>query len=498
MKLSDQAAALFLSKTVTAGLVFILGPILVRYLTQAEYGTFLQVNLLTTFVVTAAPIGLSQSFAYFVPRLGAGKHYQFVVRTLTLLAGMGVIGAVAIFVGRNYLGDWMNNANLAMLAPYIGALIVATIISDTTETIFLSEKRGSLVATILPIKAVARLAAILIPLLTGAGLTGVFLGLSAALFSEAGILYGYYVYKCRSHEPNVESVELKEQFTYCLPIGAALVVASVGGSVDMFVVSTLFDSAHYAVYARGAFDLPLVGIIPAMLFDLLAPRFVEQWFAGKKEEIAGLLRESVRRIALIFYPIMCLTFVLAHQIITFLFTDNYSASVPVFRIYVLMMLFHMGYMVVVFRASGNTTESLKVAALKVVLVAILSTAFLKMLGVIEGAVIGVVLANVLTRLYIVRRASRELGVSISTLIPWSDLGKTLLLSATVAALIAPVIWWDAPKWLILIAGSSLFGLVFVVAAFYLKRLSEGDKVIILRWVSYVTPSAFMRMRRQPL
>jgi O-antigen/teichoic acid export membrane protein len=244
MKLSDQAAALFLSKTVTAGLVFILGPILVRYLTQAEYGTFLQVNLLTTFVVTAAPIGLSQSFAYFVPRLGTGKHYQFVVRTLTLLAGMGIIGAVAIFVGRNYLGDWMNNANLAMLAPYIGALIVATIISDTTETIFLSEKRGSLVATILPIKAVARLAAILIPLLTGAGLTGVFLGLSAALFSEAAILYGYYVIKCRSHKPNPEAVELKEQFTYCLPIGAALVVASVGGSVDMFVVMPSMQGEH--------------------------------------------------------------------------------------------------------------------------------------------------------------------------------------------------------------------------------------------------------------
>ncbi|MGH7183087.1 MAG: lipopolysaccharide biosynthesis protein, partial [Nitrospiraceae bacterium] len=311
MKLSDQAAALLLSKTVTAGLVFILGPILVRFLTQAEYGTFLQVNLIATFVVTAAPIGFSQSFAYFIPRLGTGKHYQFVVRTLSLLTGFGIIGAVTIFLGRNYLGDWMNNANLAILAPYIGALIVATIISDTTETIFLSEKRGSLVAAILPIKAVARLAAILIPLLTGAGLKGVFLGLTTALFAEAVILYGYYVYQCRCHGPNAQVVKLKEQSTYCLPIGAALVVASVGGSVDMFVVSTLFDSAHYAIYARGAFDLPLVGIIPAMLFDLLAPRFVEQWFAGKKEEISGLLRESVRRVALIFYPIMCLSFVLA-------------------------------------------------------------------------------------------------------------------------------------------------------------------------------------------
>ncbi|MGH7181996.1 MAG: polysaccharide biosynthesis C-terminal domain-containing protein, partial [Nitrospiraceae bacterium] len=174
------------------------------------------------------------------------------------------------------------------------------------------------------------------------------------------------------------------------------------------------------------------------------------------------------------------------------------ASVPIFRIYLLMMLFHMGYMVVVFRASGNTTESLKVAVLKVVLVATLSIFFLKVLGRIEGAVIGVVLANVLTRLYIVRRASRELGVSISTLIPWSELGKTLLLSAVVAALIVPITWWEAPKWLILMVGSSLFGLVFVVAAFFLKRLSKGDKIIVLRWVSYVTPSAFMRMRRESM
>ena len=184
MKLSDQAAALFISKTITAGLLFILGPILVRFLTQAEYGTFLQVNLVTTFVVTAAPIGISQSFAYFIPKLGGGKHYQFVVRTLTLLIGFGILGAITIFVGRNYLGLWMNNASLAMLAPYIGGLIVATIISDTTETIFLAEKRGSIVAAILPIKASARLAAIMLPLLVGAGLVGVFQGLIVAMLVE--------------------------------------------------------------------------------------------------------------------------------------------------------------------------------------------------------------------------------------------------------------------------------------------------------------------------
>ena len=498
MKLSDQAAALFISKTITAGLLFILGPILVRFLTQAEYGTFLQVNLVTTFVVTAAPIGISQSFAYFIPKLGGGKHYQFVVRTLTLLIGLGILGAITIFVGRNYLGLWMNNASLAMLAPYIGGLIVATIISDTTETIFLAEKRGSIVAAILPIKASARLAAIMLPLLVGAGLVGVFQGLIVAMLVEAVILYGYYLYECRCHRANTQAVNLKDQFNYCLPIGAALILATIGGSVDMFLVSSWFDSAQYAVYARGVFELPLTAILLTVLFDLLAPRFVEHWDAGRKDKIAGLLRDSVRRVALVFYPIMCLSFLLAHQIITFLFTDNYADSVPIFRIFLLAMLFHTGYMVVVFRASGNTKETLKISILKIVLVAMLSAILLKVFGALEGAVIGVVIANVLTRLYIVCRASRELEISVSALIPWKELGKTFLLSAAVGAICMPVIWWEAPKWLILLAGSSLYGVLFITAAFYFERLSEGDKVIVQRWVSYVMPSVFMRMRREPL
>ena len=151
-----------------------------------------------------------------------------------------------------------------------------------------------------------------------------------------------------------------------------------------------------------------------------------------------------------------------------------------------------------FRASGNTKETLKISILKIVLVAMLSAILLKVFGALEGAVIGVVIANVLTRLYIVCRASRELEISVSALIPWKELGKTFLLSAAVAAICMPVIWWEVPKWLILLAGSSLYGLLFITAAFYFERLSEGDKVIFHRWVSYVMPSVFMRMRREPL
>jgi O-antigen/teichoic acid export membrane protein len=258
-----------------------------------------------------------------------------------------------------------------------------------------------------------------------------------------------------------------------------------GVTIDKFIVSSLFTPSEYAIYARGAFDLPLVGILPGMLFDLMAPRFVEFWLAGKKQEIVRLLQEAMRRTALVFYPIMCLSIVLAHDLITFLFTDKYEGSVPIFRMYLLLMIFHVGLVQVIFRVSANNIQAFKLMTIKIFLGALFIIGFLKLTGGMLGAVAGVVLAHGLTTLCTVYLAAKELRLSAYALLPWHDLAKTLLLSATVAMLIVPITWWEAPKWLVLLTGGSVFVLLFVPAALYLDRFSPSDRLIVQRWVSIV-------------
>ena len=106
MKISDQAALLFISKAVSAALLFAVGPILVRYMDQAEYGTFLQINLITSFLVAIVPWGIPQAISFFVPRIGTAKRFSFVTRTLTTLFVLGCFGAALVWVGRDLLGQW--------------------------------------------------------------------------------------------------------------------------------------------------------------------------------------------------------------------------------------------------------------------------------------------------------------------------------------------------------------------------------------------------------
>ena len=83
MKLSDQAALLIGSKGLTALILFVQGPILVRMLSVSDYGTFLQINILTSVLVTMACFGLPQTIYYFVPQLSPEKQGGYVLGRFT-------------------------------------------------------------------------------------------------------------------------------------------------------------------------------------------------------------------------------------------------------------------------------------------------------------------------------------------------------------------------------------------------------------------------------
>jgi O-antigen/teichoic acid export membrane protein len=468
VKISDQAALLFISKAVSAALLFAVGPILVRYMDQAEYGTFLQINLITSFLVAIIPWGIPQAISFFVPRIGTAKRFSFVVRTLTTLFALGCFGAAMVWLGRDMLGQWMSNPQLVTLAPYIGGVIVVTILVDTTETIFYAYNRAIVVGIVLPLKAIARLTGVVIPVLLGWGLVGVFEGIIAVGLVESVLLYGYHLLKLREAgmASNAAIAPLSEQVRYALPVGLTMLVTITGSNMDKYVVSSLFSPAQYAVYARGAFELPLVGILPGMLFDLLLPKFSEYLHKGQTREVLRLMRESIRRTALVFFPVCVLSVVLGDALITLLFTDAYAASAPIFKVFLLGMLFQVANFQIVFRALG------------------LTIGLLNMFGAI-GAAFAVVITQATVTLISCVLAGRELNESWLKLVPWSDLGKTLSLSACVAIVILPITWLAVPNWTILLLGGAAFGLLYVLCAFYLKRVSDADREILTRWAALV-------------
>jgi O-antigen/teichoic acid export membrane protein len=171
-------------------------------------------------------------------------------------------------------------------------------------------------------------------------------------------------------------------------------------------------------------------------------------------------------------------------LITLLFTDAYAASAPIFKVFLLGMLFQVANFQIVFRATGNNARYLKVIVLRIVLGLGLSIGLLNMFGAI-GAAFAVVITQATVTLISCVLAGRELNESWLKLVPWSDLGKTLSLSACVAIVILPITWLAVPNWTILLLGGAAFGLLYVLCAFYLKRVSDADREILTRWAALV-------------
>jgi O-antigen/teichoic acid export membrane protein len=486
VKISDQAGLLFISKAISSALLFAVGPILTRYMDLDEYGTFLQINLITSFLVAMIPWGIPQAISFFVPRIGTAKCFSFVVRTLTALFVLGCFGGVMVWLGRDLLGRWMNNPQLITLAPYIGGLIVVTILSDTTETIFYAYNRAIVVGVVLPLKAITRLLGVVLPVLLGWGLVGIFEGIIVVGLVESVLLYGYHLLKLREADSVSDAVivSMPEQLRYALPLGLTMLLIILGSNIDKYVVSSSFTPAQYAVYARGAFELPLIGILPGMLFDLLLPKFSEYLHKGQTREVLRLMRESIRRTALVFYPVCLLSVVLADTFITFLFTDAYAASAPIFRVFLLAMVFQVANFQIIFRATGSNSRYLNIIVLRIIVGLVLTVGLLNVFGAL-GAALAIVITQAVTTVLSCVLAGRELSEPWLKLVPWSDLGKTLSLSACVAVVILPITWLAVPNWAILLLGGGAFGLLYLLCAFYLKRVSDADREILTRWAALV-------------
>ena len=53
---------------------------------------------------------------------------------------------------------------------------------------------------------------------------------------------------------------------------------------------------------------------------------------GRESKVVGIWHETVRKLALVFFPLVCLLLVTARDVIVTLFTETYVASVPVFMV----------------------------------------------------------------------------------------------------------------------------------------------------------------------
>jgi O-antigen/teichoic acid export membrane protein len=240
-------------------------------------------------------------------------------------------------------------------------------------------------------------------------------------------------------------------------------------------------AATFAIYAIGCFQLPIVDMLYTPVSEVLQLGIAEYDHDGDRAGPARLMREAVARLAFVFIPTMALLYVCGPTLLTFLFTDRYRDSVPIFRLVIMSIPLAALPLDGVMRARAQNRFVLVISVVKLALTVPLVVAGFRLFR-LRGAAGGWLGAEAITRGVMLLRAGQLLG-GMRTVLPW----RTLFVQAVATTVAAPfgavaLRFIHGPILLRLVACGTAMTLVYIAAL----RIA-GELPPVRDWISRKRP-----------
>jgi O-antigen/teichoic acid export membrane protein len=219
---------------------------------------------------------------------------------------------------------------------------------------------------------------------------------------------------------------------YVMPLLLATLLGVIGTQLDKLLISIYFTADQFAVYANGAIELPLVGVITGSLAAAIMPELVAMGEQGNYAGALSLWHESIRKSSLVLYPFLGYFAACAVDFVHLAYGPGYEDATWPF----LLLLTVLPVRVAVF---GNLlramNRNLPIAlgagiglAVDVVVSLLLLWAGRGLMLSFLGPAIGSVLAVYVSVGYLIWCIGGTMAVSTRKVLPWRDLMKILSIS----------------------------------------------------------------------
>ncbi len=483
--LSDKAGFLIVANLVKYSIGFMMPIVLVRLLTQEEYGSYQQLLLIGTALAGIMTLGLPTSIYYFYHHVSAGKRPVLIFQTVLMLAATGLISGVVVYLAAPILADQMNNPRLSDLLGIYAFYVVFYIASEHFIHFVISQDRYRLAVIFESGETIVRVLTLILPLWLGYGLVGLVWSTVVYAFLRFAIRSGLILKGIgRLYDLWSKSFFIVEQLRYSTPLFLTSLVGFIGSLLDKVIIAAFFTPVHFAIYTVGAVEIPLDVIFQASVANVMRASLPPLVRDGNMREVIRIWREAVRKLAIIVLPSFVFLFGFSRDFITLFFTNKYAESVYIFRIYLLLMPLHMFVFSVIPHVFGKTKINMYIASGSMTVHVILSFVLLLTVGFYGPAMAGVIVSFLISIVYFVV-TMRLVKASIWQLLPLASLVKIItvaLISLGVAFLVHGVI--DA-KWINFIVCAATYSACFLLLAALLGVFTEADRQLIWRWVTRV-------------
>ncbi|HOV15887.1 MAG TPA: oligosaccharide flippase family protein [Candidatus Cloacimonadota bacterium] len=460
----------------------IIGIILARVLTQADYGTYRQLFLIYLLIFSVFMMGLPQSIYYFVPRGGKEEQRKFLRQTLDLLTILGLIGSLILLFGRFGIGKIFNNPNLPQALLLYALYPFFMFISQLYYYVMigLQQTRKAAGFTIFSVSCDFVL------ILGTALLTRNLQAVIAAVMISVIIQWIYARLKinpyCRDGKPfTFDRILLKEQLAYSLPIGVSTIIGVFSGQLDKLLVSSYFRPEQFAVFSVGAVELPFISILTSSVNSVILPEMNKK---DNQTAITDLYKGTVRKNALLLFPLFVLCFLFAPHIIQILYSDKYSAAAVFFRIYLLTVPLRIATYSVMFQVFNQTKYIFIITGITLLANVGLSISLIHFIGIKGPAISSISVTYLSVLLYLILTKSK-LKLNLKDLFPLSALGKTFLASILAGVLTYPILQLRLPLFWQLVFGSLLFIPLYYFIGNWVKAIQPYDNELLKNMCSSI-------------
>jgi len=475
------AMLLMCGRTLAFIATFFIPVVLARIFAPVQFGTYKQLFLIHSTAYFIAQVGMASSLYYFLPQAGqtAGKYVANSVVFLGLAgcAGFGILVAAAPWVAK-----WMNNPALVSYLWWTGLYLALMMFAASLEIVLISRGKYLWASISYAVSDLGRAAALIIPVLIFRNLESLLIAsvVVAALRLVAAVGYFHWTFG-GTFRPDIPV--LKEQLAYAVPFGAAVLVEIVYGALPQYAVSFLADPATFAVFAVGCLQIPLVDFAASPTSDVMMVKMQENLAKGQLSTVLDIWYDTYWKLALLFFPLVALVIVEGRDIILALFTAKYVASIPLFRIWSLLILMATLQLDGVLRVYAETRFILVLNIVRLVIVGALIVPSMKYFGLL-GPVGVIVLATVVFKAGALVRVVRLFQVSWADFLPWS---RTVILTAASIAPAVAVFLFKAVVTLrplpLLLSSSTIYSLVYLALVWRLDLLTPSEKAAISGWLA---------------
>jgi O-antigen/teichoic acid export membrane protein len=458
-KLFGRSGSLVLSRVLSAAITFGLPLALVRLVDPTGFGTYKQFFLVSTTALLVGQLGLTQSLFYFIPRERENAG-SYAAQTFLSLAAIGVLAGFGIYFSAPVLARFLESPGLLEyrlpLAIYTGGMLAAS----PLEASLTSHGRPARAAIGYTLTDLLRAGG----LVAAAALLGVPWLFRAAAAVAILRLLALWALALNGATPfaRPSAARFRTQLAFALPFAGSSVLWVAQRQFSQYAVSASFDPATFALFAVASFHLQVVDIVYTPMSEVL---MVDLAHAPGRSAAAGAFRESIGRLATILFPAAAGAWLLGTTVLPLLFTNAYLAAVPLFLLATLEIPLWVVPVDALLRAEGETRYLLWFSAVRIAVAALFILGGIHFFG-LAGAIAGSIATEALSRLCMLARGCRLLGVAVREVFDWRVLSR-IAVSATISAAAA----WPLRLFLgrapMVLASMAVYSAVYVLCHYLL-------------------------------